>query len=117
MDTQNFIHGKEKGEVVGLELGSVYVIPKFRGCGVAKELIDSLLSKLNTIEELRDVSVFAVVTKDNEPSNRLFEKYPRFEKQELTSEETDNFTRFFINGVNIFENWELPSNIYWLKRD
>lgn len=78
-------------------------------------MINSLLSKLDTIIKLKDIPVFAVVTKDNVPSNRLFERDPRFRKQELTEEETDNFNMFEINGVNIFEGWGKPSNIYWLE--
>lgn len=112
----NCILGAGKGEeekVVGLELGSLVIVPELRGHHLAEILVSQLVTNLDN--RFKHLPIFAVVTADNGPSNQLFRRLG-WEAQELKPEETDNFTKFFINDVNILAGWGKPSIIYWCRK-
>jgi GNAT superfamily N-acetyltransferase len=105
----------EKGEIVCWELGSVWVDPDLRGHRLAPFLINQLINNVNS--EIFKVPIIAVVTHDNQPSNKLFSQHlSNWQRIFLSAEETNNFNHFSINSVNIFDGWGKPSDIYWYNK-
>ncbi|MCX7881031.1 MAG: GNAT family N-acetyltransferase [Patescibacteria group bacterium] len=112
----------EKGEsvIAALELGSVYVDPAVRGFGLAKLLIKALVKDLTAQYDqgsVPKVPLFAVVEASNVPSLNLFRGLGGWIEQPLSPEETNNYTEFWIGGVNIFEGWGKPSVIFWYNEN
>ncbi|NMB84433.1 GNAT family N-acetyltransferase [Candidatus Roizmanbacteria bacterium] len=104
-----------EGETKGLELGSVWIHPDLRNHHLAQLLIEQLIG--DTYSQEKNVPIFAVVTEDNVPSKKLFQRLENWQEQLLTAQETENYSKFFINGINIFEGWNLPSVIYWYNQN
>jgi len=109
----------EVNEIVCFELGSVWVDPQLRGHRLAPFIINTLINNVikNSNGEILNIPIIAVVTQDNNSSNKLFSKHlENWERICLTAEKTNGFNDFSINGINIFSGWGLPSDVYWYNK-
>ncbi len=94
------------------ELGSLVVDSELQGNGLGFYLVFQMLKEHFGKEENKKIPVIAVVTFDNEKSLRVFNNLPFFQQWPVDYDSSDNFTDNKINGVNIFEDWGIPSEVF-----
>lgn len=109
------------GNVAGWEFGGLFVHPDIRKHHVAQYLTEQLVSHkhFNEKEKKNPPPIFAVVTVDNDASLKLFRRMG-WKETHPTAEETVNFSRHIINGVNIYSNddgssWGKDSSIFYYE--
>ncbi len=94
------------------ELGSLVVNQNLQGNGLGHYLVFKMLEQHFEKEENKDISVIAVVTADNEKSLRVFRSLPFFQQWPIDYESSNDFIDTKINGINIFEEWGIPSEVF-----
>ena len=96
--------------IAGWEIGSLFVRPQIQGVGLGKYMVRTLVQQpfLTQVVE----PIFAVVTSDNIASIKLF-KGLGWQEDIPQADATTNYNHYIVNGVNIFEDWGLPSSVFY----
>jgi len=96
--------------IAGWEIGSLFVQPQIQGIGLGKFMVKTLVKQPFLIKVKEPI--FAVVTEDNIASIKLFQGLD-WQEDIPEAEATANYNYYSVNGVNIFEDWGIPSSVFY----